>query len=108
MTIPWMMNCPHSGEGWCLECATKLGEERNELNRIVSQLPLTADGVRIVPGMKLWIFDTNLDDFVTSWHAWEFHQRADGRWAISTTVQTYDADQFFSTEEAAMANSKST
>lgn len=27
MTIPWMMNCGHSDEGWCLECVSKLGDE---------------------------------------------------------------------------------
>ena len=29
MTIPWLMNCDHQGEGWCLECVGKLARERD-------------------------------------------------------------------------------
>lgn len=28
MTIPYLMNCPHSDDGWCLACVKALGEER--------------------------------------------------------------------------------
>lgn len=31
MTIPWLMNCDHAEDGWCLPCVAKLGEERAEL-----------------------------------------------------------------------------
>lgn len=24
MTMPTLMNCPHSGDGWCLDCVSKL------------------------------------------------------------------------------------
>jgi hypothetical protein len=27
MTVPWLMNCPHSDESWCLDCVAELGEE---------------------------------------------------------------------------------
>jgi len=33
MTIPWMMNCPHDDEGWCLPCASELGEEMSKYRR---------------------------------------------------------------------------
>lgn len=33
MTIPWMMNCAHSEEGWCLVCVVEQGNrlERAEM-----------------------------------------------------------------------------
>lgn len=27
MTVPWLMNCSHRPDGWCLECAKELGQE---------------------------------------------------------------------------------
>jgi hypothetical protein len=33
MTMPHLMNCPHSAEGWCLECVAILGNEAIELRR---------------------------------------------------------------------------
>ena len=39
MTIPWLMNCGHSDDGWCLKCVKELGEERTRyaeaLQRII-------------------------------------------------------------------------
>lgn len=29
MTIPWMMNCGHKANGWCLECVQR---QRHELD----------------------------------------------------------------------------
>lgn len=26
MTIPWLENCPHSGDAWCLSCVAELGK----------------------------------------------------------------------------------
>jgi hypothetical protein len=26
MTIPWLMNCSHMDDGWCLDCTKELGE----------------------------------------------------------------------------------
>src|SRR5688572_17195339 len=31
MTIPWMMNCPHAEDGWCLECVVRMGNENAAL-----------------------------------------------------------------------------
>jgi len=30
MTIPALMNCPHSGEGWCLSCVERLSSELDD------------------------------------------------------------------------------
>jgi len=45
MTIPTMMNCEHSPDGWCLQCVAKLKEEldmvraqRNSSNRRIEEL----------------------------------------------------------------------
>lgn len=35
MTMPHMMNCPHSGEGWCLDCVQALEKERVRLAELV-------------------------------------------------------------------------
>ena len=32
MTIPYLMNCSHSDEGWCLEFVRNLGEENERLD----------------------------------------------------------------------------
>jgi len=31
MTIPYLMNCPHSGDSWCFDCINKLGKQRDLL-----------------------------------------------------------------------------
>lgn len=31
MTIPWMMNCSHKGDGWCLDCVYQFGQAYAEL-----------------------------------------------------------------------------
>lgn len=33
MTIPTLTNCPHSGDGWCLECVRKLATECESAER---------------------------------------------------------------------------
>lgn len=33
MTMPALMNCLHSGEGWCLACVAKLHEKIAELEK---------------------------------------------------------------------------
>jgi len=35
MTIPWMMNCSHKGDGWCLECVCELGQAYADLQEYV-------------------------------------------------------------------------
>lgn len=30
MTIPTLMNCPHSEDGWCLDCVKTLDLEKNK------------------------------------------------------------------------------
>jgi len=35
MTMPELMNCPHSGDGWCLQCVRELSEGSN---RRISEL----------------------------------------------------------------------
>ena len=30
MTMPHLMNCSHSGDGWCLDCVKKLWEENDQ------------------------------------------------------------------------------
>ena len=32
MTMPTLMNCSHSGDGWCLDCVAKLQKEKEDLN----------------------------------------------------------------------------
>lgn len=38
MTIPWMMNCPHNEEGWCLPCVVEMGNENARLREYADHL----------------------------------------------------------------------
>lgn len=38
MTMPHLMNCDHSEEGWCLGCVKALWEERRELEEECERL----------------------------------------------------------------------
>lgn len=38
MTIPYLMNCAHSGTGWCLDCANKLVRENELLKKTSSRV----------------------------------------------------------------------
>lgn len=31
MTMPHLMNCQHSGDGWCLDCVKELHDEKERL-----------------------------------------------------------------------------
>jgi hypothetical protein len=42
VTIPWLMNCAHSADGWCLECVVKMGEERLALECFAQEVALGA------------------------------------------------------------------
>lgn len=35
MTMPHLMNCCHSGDGWCLDCVKDLHDEKEELEKKV-------------------------------------------------------------------------
>lgn len=36
MTVPYLMNCSHCDNGWCLACIKKLGEENERLCRLLT------------------------------------------------------------------------
>ena len=38
MTVPHLMNCPHTYEGWCLDCVVKLGNENWRLHAELTAL----------------------------------------------------------------------
>jgi hypothetical protein len=37
MTIPYLMNCPHSDDSWCLECVKELGEKSERDTALLRQ-----------------------------------------------------------------------
>jgi hypothetical protein len=41
MTIPWMMNCSHQGEGWCLDCIGRMATALEQI-REMGQHPADA------------------------------------------------------------------
>lgn len=45
MTIPWLMNCSHSDTGWCLDCTSKIGHEREALIAALRPFALWADSM---------------------------------------------------------------
>lgn len=38
MTIPWLHNCAHSDDAWCLSCVAQLGNEAADLRSRVAEL----------------------------------------------------------------------
>lgn len=38
MTMPHLMNCDHSGDGWCLDCVNKLYIENEQLQTYIRKL----------------------------------------------------------------------
>jgi hypothetical protein len=37
MTIPYMMNCSHMGDGWCIACVRELGERERQLYEAIQK-----------------------------------------------------------------------
>jgi len=37
MTMPHLMNCGHSEEGWCLDCVKDMGDKLTEVDLIVHE-----------------------------------------------------------------------
>lgn len=50
MTIPWLMNCPHGDEGWCLECVRQMGEELAHLKNVRRQTDALRHAMSFSPG----------------------------------------------------------
>jgi hypothetical protein len=75
---------------------------REQLLKIVRRLPLTADGVPVVPGMEVWVDGTawsNKGD-----RAWNFYDRPfTGEIEICTNLWCQLASKCYSTREAALA-----
>jgi hypothetical protein len=38
MTMPHLMNCPHSDDGWCIDCVSKLWRDRSDKSEEVEHL----------------------------------------------------------------------
>ena len=39
MTVPHLMNCPHSDDGWCLDCVAALGNENWRMRELLNKRP---------------------------------------------------------------------
>lgn len=107
MTIPYLMNCAHSDEGWCLDCMRTLTRELEELRAIVNKMPRTKDGVPVAACQKLYcvIRDTPTED----WYIDESCNTGIMSWDETRTVlkDRYgdgldDIQNCFSTEEKAL------
>lgn len=48
MTIPTMMNCEHSSEGWCLECVTNLANQLQEALEDSEETTKLQDRLRVI------------------------------------------------------------
>lgn len=56
MTMPHLMNCPHSGSGWCLDCVAKLYEQKNSC---IVKFPISEDLIETAKkagqdGVRIW------------------------------------------------------
>lgn len=56
MTVPHLMNCPHSDDGWCLNCVVVLGnknwELRDDLAWCEKRIAELEDGLRQIAVWK--------------------------------------------------------
>lgn len=51
MTVPHLMNCPHSDEGWCLDCVVTLGNENWRLREALCEIAnadMTTNGFQMM------------------------------------------------------------
>jgi hypothetical protein len=46
MTVPWLSNCSHDPDGWCLPCVSALGRESWDLQEEVRQLTKERDALQ--------------------------------------------------------------
>lgn len=54
MTMPHLMNCAHSPDGWCLDCVAKLAADNDHLRRSLAAFPHTKDGVYVTSKTELY------------------------------------------------------
>lgn len=55
MTIPWMHNCPHSDDSWCLDCVIAMG---NEMDALRAELAAAREN----EARYLWLRDWSADN----------------------------------------------
>ena len=50
MTIPWLMNCGHNGDGWCLDCVKRQHAELEAAEARVAELEgwISQDGLSVL------------------------------------------------------------
>lgn len=55
MTMPHLMNCPHSDTGWCLDCVKKLWERMNRYEITLEKIsnPLADLLQNMEPGTRI-------------------------------------------------------
>ena len=60
MTVPHLMNCPHTDSGWCTECVAELGNENWRQRDDISALRKDAERyrwLRLNPDWLGWTHD---------------------------------------------------
>lgn len=58
MTMPHLMNCSHTGEGWCLDCVKKLHDEKEVYENALLELQIEA-GKKLLHGKDVWMEEEN-------------------------------------------------
>ena len=94
----------------------RLQAERDALQIVVDKLPKTADGVPVLPGMKLWRLDfdklrmmevISLDDLSSSWPA-TIRMESAGRPVGCASIYRWHIQACYSTREAASSEESAT
>ena len=68
MTMPDRMNCPHSGEGWCLDCVIKLSNQNADLKAILERICMWAEyPPEPLSSSHICGPESNCDDICVSW-----------------------------------------
>ncbi len=50
MTVPWLSNCPHSDDAFCLDCAKELGERYEQSQATLRDLTPIIEGLEVAKG----------------------------------------------------------
>lgn len=67
MTIPYLMNCDHESDGWCLSCVKQLGEENDRLRAALQPFARCADEFGHAYHSDLWPLYDAMDVDSVKW-----------------------------------------
>lgn len=102
MTMPHLMNCPHSHEGWCINCVKELWEEYNQYPKFGSPFKthtgmfgstepgqiVTKENINFLPPGSVVRFEDS-DDVLIHLHDNLWYRRSGCSWCYDNVERFY-------------------